>query len=132
MAGGTMLAILRIVSGLLFLQHGAQKFLSFPPGPMAGMGLQFNSMGAYAGVVELVCGLLIVIGLFTRAAAFLAAGTMAVAYWFFHFSFANPFPINNGGELAIMYCFVFLYLVAAGAGPLSVDAARAHRSPPHP
>ncbi len=132
MAGGTMLAILRIVSGLLFLQHGAQKFLSFPPGPMAGMGLQFNSMGAYAGVVELVCGLLIAIGLFTRIAAFLASGTMAVAYWFFHFSFANPFPINNQGELAIMYCFVFLYLVFAGAGPLSADAARARSNPPHP
>ncbi len=99
---------------------------------MAGMGLQFNSMGAYAGVVELVCGLLIVIGLFTRLAAFLASGTMAVAYWFYHFSFANPFPINNGGELAIMFCFVFLYLVFAGSGPLSVDAARAIRNPPHP
>lgn len=132
MHGGTMLAILRIVSGLLFLQHGAQKFLSFPPGPMAGMSLQFNSMAAYAGVVELVCGLLIVIGLFTRAAAFLASGTMAVAYWFYHFSFANPFPINNGGELAILYCFVFLFLVAAGPGSLSVDAARARRTPPRP
>lgn len=132
MAGGNMLAILRIVSGLLFLQHGAQKFLSFPPGPMAGMGLQFNSMAAYAGVVELVCGLLIVIGLFTRVAAFLASGTMAVAYWFYHFSLANPFPINNGGELAIIYCFVFLYFVFAGAGPLSVDAARAGRTPPRP
>jgi putative oxidoreductase len=132
MAGGNMLAVLRIVSGLLFLQHGAQKFLSFPPGPMAGMGLQFNSMGAYAGVVELVCGLLITIGLFTRAAAFLASGTMAVAYWFYHFAIANPFPINNQGELAIIYCFVFLYLVFAGAGPLSVDAARARRTPPHP
>ncbi|HTU09423.1 MAG TPA: DoxX family protein [Allosphingosinicella sp.] len=132
MAGNTMLAILRIVSGLLFLQHGAQKFLSFPPGPMSGIGLQFNSMPAYAGAIELVCGLLIVIGLFTRIAAFLASGTMAVAFWFYHFSFANPFPINNGGELAIIYCFVFLYLVFAGAGPLSVDAARGRRSPPHP
>lgn len=131
MAGGTMLAILRIVSGLLFLQHGTTKFLSFPAGPMAGTGPAFASMGAYAGIVELVCGFLIVIGLFTRAAAFLASGTMAYAFWFVHFSFANPFPINNGGELAILYCFTFLYLVFAGAGPLSVDAVRAGR-PPRP
>ena len=128
---GIMLAILRIVSGLLFLEHGTQKFLSFPAGPMAGMGLQFNSMPAYAGVIELVCGLLLVIGLFTRAAAFLASGTMAVAYWFFHAP-SNFFPVNNGGDAAILYCFVFLYLVFAGAGPLSVDAARANRAPPGP
>ena len=139
MQGGTMLAILRIVSGLLFLQHGTLKFLSFPSGvmagaaaPMVGSGPAFASLGAYAGVVELVCGLLIAIGLFTRAAAFIASGTMAVAYWFVHFSVASPFPIGNGGELAIMYCFVFLFLVFAGSGPLSVDAVRAGRNPPRP
>ena len=130
MNGGIMLAVLRIVSGLLFLQHGTTKFLSFPAGPMAGSGPAFANMGAYAGIVELVCGLLITIGLFTRAAAFLASGTMAYAYWFWHFSFASPFPIYNQGELAIMFCFVFLYLVFAGAGPLSVDAARASKAPP--
>ena len=137
MNGGIMLAILRIVSGLLFLQHGTLKFLSFPAGsmagpaaPLVGTGPAFANMSAYSGIVELVCGLLIVIGLFTRAAAFLASGAMAYAYWFWHFSFASPFPIGNGGELAIMFCFVFLYLVFAGAGPLSVDAARANRTPP--
>ena len=123
MNAGVMLAVLRIVSGLLFLEHGLQKFASFPPGPMAGMGLQFNSMPAYAGVIELVCGLLIAIGLFTRAAAFLASGTMAVAYWYAHAP-NNFFPVNNMGDAAILYCFIFLYLSAAGPGPWSVDAWR--------
>jgi putative oxidoreductase len=131
MNSGIMLAILRIVSGLLFFEHGLQKFASFPPGPAAGMGLQFNSMGAYAGIIELVCGLLIAIGLFTRPAAFLASGTMAVAYWSVHAPM-NFFPVNNGGDAAILYCFIFLYLVFAGAGPLSVDAARADKAPPQP
>jgi len=119
-----MLGVLRIVSGLIFLAHGTQKFLSFPAGEMAGTGPAFAHPGAYAGLIELVCGALITIGLFTRPAAFLASGTMAVAYWFFHFSTANPFPINNGGDAAILYCFVFLYLVFAGPGALSVDGAR--------
>jgi putative oxidoreductase len=129
MNAGIMLSVLRIVSGLLFFEHGLQKFASFPPGPAAGMGLQLNSMGAYAGIVELVCGLLIAIGLFTRPAAFLASGTMAVAYWYAHAP-NNFFPVNNMGDAAILYCFVFLYLVFAGAGPLSVDAARANKAPP--
>ena len=98
---------------------------------MAGMGRALNSMPAYAGVIELVCGLLIAIGLFTRPAAFLASGTMAVAYWFFHAP-NDFFPVNNMGDAAILYCFVFLYLVFAGAGPWSVDAARARKTPPQP
>jgi len=129
MNAGVMLAVLRIVSGLLFFEHGLQKFASFPPGPAAGMGLQLNSMGAWAGIVELLCGFLIAIGLFTRAAAFLASGTMAVAYWYAHAP-NNFFPVNNGGDAAILYCFLFLYLVFAGPGPLSVDAARAARTRP--
>ena len=126
-----MLSILRIVTGLIFLEHGTQKFLSFPAGDAAGSGLAFANLGAYAGIVELVCGLLIAVGLFTRAAAFLASGTMAVAYWYAHFP-QNPFPVNNMGDAAILYCFVFLYLCFAGPGPWSIDAARAARHPPRP
>ena len=123
MNAGIMLSVLRIVSGLLFFEHGLQKFAGFPPGPAAGMGRAFNSMGAYAGIVELVCGLLIAVGLFTRPAAFLASGTMAVAYWYAHAP-NNFFPVNNMGDAAVLYCFVFLYFVFAGPGPWSVDAAR--------
>ncbi|MDQ8756643.1 DoxX family protein [Sphingosinicella sp. LHD-64] len=119
----TFLSILRIVSGLIFLAHGTQKFLSFPAGEMAGYGLTLSSAGAYAGIIEFVCGLLIAIGLFTRPAAFLASGTMAVAYWMAHAP-QNFFPVNNGGDGAILYCFVFLYFVFAGPGPISVDARR--------
>ncbi|HVQ07105.1 MAG TPA: DoxX family protein [Allosphingosinicella sp.] len=126
-----MLSVLRIVSGLIFLEHGTQKFLSFPPGQAAGSGLAFANLGAYAGIVELTCGLLIAVGLFTRAAAFLASGTMAVAYWSAHAP-QNLFPVNNMGDAAILYCFVFLYLCVAGPGPWSIDAARASRNPPRP
>jgi len=116
-------ALLRIMAGLLFLQHGMQKFLSFPPGEHAGMGLALDNPGAFAGIIELVCGLLIAIGLFTRPAAFLASGTMAAAYFLAHAP-QNFFPVNNGGDAAILYCFVFLYLAAAGAGPWSLDGRR--------
>lgn len=122
-----MLSILRIVTGLIFLEHGVQKFLSFPPGQMAGSGPAFSSPASYAGIVEFAAGLLITLGLFTRAAAFVASGTMAVAYWTFHAP-QNPFPVNNGGDAAILYCFVFLYLVFAGPGPWSLDAARIGRA----
>ena len=116
-----MLSILRIVAGLIFLEHGLQKLVGFPPGDMAN--IPFDGMGAYAGVVELVAGTLIALGLFTRPAAFVASGTMAVAYWIAHAP-QNPFPVNNGGDAAILYCFVFLYLVFAGPGPWSLDAMR--------
>jgi putative oxidoreductase len=119
----TFLSVLRIVSGLIFMEHGTQKFLSFPAGEMAGYGLTLSSPGAYAGIIELAAGFLIAIGLFTRPAAFLASGTMAVAYWMAHAP-QNAFPVNNGGDAAILYCFVFLYLVFAGAGPISIDARR--------
>ena len=118
-----MLGVLRIVSGLLFMEHGTQKFLSFPAGEMAGAGLGFGGPGAYAGVIELVCGALIALGLFTRPAAFLASGTMAAAYFIAHFP-QNCFPIHNGGDGAILYCFVFLYLVFAGPGAFSLGGAR--------
>ena len=116
-----MLSVLRIITGLLFLEHGMQKFLSFPPGEAAGMGWTFANPGAYAGIVELIGGALIALGLFTRPAAFIASGTMAVAYWIAHAP-KEFFPVNNMGDAAILYCFVFLYLVFAGPGPWSLDA----------
>ena len=116
-----MLGVLRIMSGLLFCAHGAQKFLSFPAGEAAGYGWTFAGPGAFAGVIELVCGALIALGLFTRPAAFLASGTMAVAYFLAHAS-QNFWPVNNGGDAAILYCFVFLYFVFAGAGAFSLDS----------
>ncbi len=115
------LGLLRIVSGLMFLEHGSQKFLSFPAGERAGSGLAFDGPSAWAGVIELVAGLLLALGLFTRPAAFVASGTMAVAYWLAHGP-RNFFPVNNGGDAAILYCFVFLYLVFAGPGAFSLDA----------
>ncbi|HUE80234.1 MAG TPA: DoxX family protein [Sphingomicrobium sp.] len=116
-----MLSILRIMAGLLFLAHGTQKFLSFPPGEMGGMGWSFSHPGHYAGVIEVVTGLAIALGLFTRPAAFLASGTMAAAYFIGHAP-QGLWPVNNGGDAAILFCFVFLYLVFAGPGPLSIDA----------
>ena len=117
------LGILRIVAGLLFLEHGTQKFLSFPAGEAAGMGWALSHPGHYAGIIEILCGLLIALGLFTRPAAFLASGTMAVAYWTSHAP-QNFFPVNNMGDAAILYCFMFLYLVFAGPGAWSVDGMR--------
>lgn len=117
----TMLSLLRLVSGVLFLAHGTQKFLSFPSGQAAGAGWALAQPGHYAGIIELVCGVLIAIGLFTRPAAFLASGTMGVAYWSAHAP-RDFFPVNNGGDAAILFCFVFLYLVFAGPGPLSLDS----------
>ena len=117
------LTSLRIVAGLIFLAHGTQKFLGFPAGQMAGVGWALDNPGAFAGIVELVTGLLITLGLFTRAAAFLASGTMAVAYWYAHAP-QNAFPVNNGGDAAILYCFVFLLLVFAGPGRWSLDGLR--------
>ncbi len=113
-----LLSLLRVMSGLLLLQHGTTKLLNFPIGPQNNAIIQSTS-GA-AGVIELVAGILLVIGLFTRPAAFIASGMTAVAYFLAHAG-RNFFPILNGGELAVLYCFVFLYLSAAGAGPFSVD-----------
>jgi putative oxidoreductase len=117
------LGLLRIVAGLIFLEHGAQKFLAFPAGEHAGGGWALDNPGAFAGIVELFAGLLITLGLFTRPAAFLASGTMAVAYWYAHAP-QNFFPVNNGGDAAILYCFVFLLFVFAGPGRWSLDGLR--------
>ena len=117
------LGVLRIMAGLLFLAHGTQKFLSFPSGERAGTGLAFADPGAYAGIIELVCGLLIALGWYTRPAAFLASGTMAAAYFIAHAP-RDFWPVNNMGDTPILYCFLFLYLVFRGPGALSVDGDR--------
>lgn len=117
-------SILRVMSGLLILQHGTTKYLNFPAGPMNNASPL--TMGGFAGVLELVGGVLLVIGLFTRWTAFILSGMTAVAYFYAHAP-RGFFPLLNGGELAVLYCFVFLYLAAAGGGPWSVDAARGER-----
>ena len=117
-----LLAILRIVAGLLFLEHGTSKFFDLPVAfPMAG---QLSPMLMVAGAIEMVAGLLITLGLFTRLAAFIASGEMAAAYFIGHFP-RGFWPLENMGEPAILFCFVFLYLAAAGPGAWSID-----KSPP--
>jgi putative oxidoreductase len=120
-----LLGVLRIVAGLIFLAHGLVKVLGFPPGAEPGQQELLTLFGI-GGLIELIAGALIMIGLFTRPAAFIAAGEMAVAYWMFHAP-QSPYPVVNGGDAAILYCFVFLYLVAAGPGAFSVDGARRTR-----
>ena len=122
-----LLAVLRIVVGLLFLEHGTAKLFGFPITP-PGMPSPLPPLILASAIIELVAGFLITIGLFTRVAAFIASGEMAVAYWMSHAP-QSPWPIANMGELAIVYCFVFLYLAAAGAGAWSVDSARTRNAP---
>jgi putative oxidoreductase len=116
-----LLSLLRIVAALIFMVHGAQKLLGFPPMP-PGMAMpEPFTLLWIGGVLELFGGLLLLIGLATRPVAFILSGEMAVAYWMFHAP-QGPFPALNNGDAAILYCFVFLYLAAAGPGPWSVDA----------
>jgi putative oxidoreductase len=117
-----LLSILRIMAGLLLLQHGTGKLLHFPPGAFPA-NFNLMSMPGSAGFIEFVCGILLVLGLFTRPAAFLASGMTAVAYFMAHAP-QGFYPILNRGELTVLYCFVFLYLAAAGPGPWSIDATR--------
>lgn len=114
-----MLGALRIMTGLLFLEHGTAKLLKFPHDPMFD-GVQLMSLMGLAGVLEIVGGLLIVIGLCTRPVAFVLAGMMAVAYFMAHAP-QSFFPALNQGDAAILFCFIFLYLVCAGPGAWSVD-----------
>ncbi len=118
------LSLLRAVTGLVFLQHGTQKLFALPPRAMPAPELL--SLAGTASLLELIGGTLIILGLFTRPVAFLLSGQMAVGYFLVHAP-KSPFPAVNGGDAAILFCFVFLYLVFAGPGPLSVDAARAGR-----
>jgi len=117
------LAILRVVVAVLFLIHGAQKLFGVLDGHRPAVGTQLW----FGGVIELVCGGLVGLGLFTRPAAFLASGTMAVAYVQFHWKLAGGaafFPVVNKGELAVVYAVVFLYLACVGAGRYSLDELR--------
>jgi putative oxidoreductase len=116
-----LLSVLRIMTGLLLLQHGTGKWLGFPAGVPGYPGSLSNlTMSTTAGLFELIGGALIVVGLFTRPVAFILSGMTAVAYFWAHYP-RGFFPILNGGELAVLYCFVFLYLFAAGGGSLSLD-----------
>ncbi|MBV9045482.1 MAG: DoxX family protein [Alphaproteobacteria bacterium] len=119
-----LLSILRIVVGLLFLEHGMQKLLGFPPMPAAmahAIPPQMMPIIMAAGVIELVGGALVLIGLFTRIAAFICSGEMAAAYFMGHMARGGIFPAVNGGDAAILFCFVFLFIAAAGPGPWAVS-----------
>ena len=110
-------AVFRIVAGLLFASHGAQKlFGMFPHMTHKVAASELPPQILVGGAIELLCGLAIALGLFTRWAAFLASGTMAVAYWQFHHNWDYPLPSQNDGELAVIYCFAFLYITARGSG----------------
>ena len=133
-AGGTLdryapyaLAALRIVAALIFMEHGAQKLFGFPATPEKGLppALSLLWIGA---ILEFSGGLLVLVGLLTRPIAFLLAGEMAVAYWMFHAPL-SLYPALNGGDAAILYCFVFLMLVFTGPGALSVDGWRSEAGP---
>lgn len=124
---GRMLAVFRIVAGLMFIAAGTMKLFGFPANPMPGMpGIELWSQMGIGAVLEIAGGTLIVLGLLTRPAAFILAGEMAVAYFQFHQPQAF-WPNANGGVAAVMYCFFFLSLVFSGAGEWSLDAA-IHRS----
>jgi putative oxidoreductase len=117
----SVLSILRVFTGLALLQHGTGKILGFPAVPNFA-NVQLGSLAGAAGLIELIGGILFTIGLFTRPVVFLLSGFTAAAYFMAHAG-KGFYPILNGGELAALYCFVFLYFTFAGAGPWSVDAA---------
>ncbi len=113
-------AILRIVTGFLFMWHGTQKLFGFPPSQ--GGGGELSALMAVGGGIEFLGGLLIMIGLFTSFAAFVSSGMMAVAYFGWHFTIQAFLPLQNRGELAVLYCFVLLYIAARGSGVWSVES----------
>lgn len=115
-------AALRFITALLFIGHGLVKLLGFPPGAAPGQ-VPLASLFGVAAILEVVGGALVAVGLFTRPVAFLLSGQMAVAYFMMHAP-GSIFPVLNGGEPAILFCFIFLFLAAAGPGAWSVDARR--------
>jgi len=114
-----VLSLLRVASGAAFMAHGTQKWLNFPPRSFAQPEL--FSLGGASGAIELVGGALLVLGLFTRPAAFICSGAMAFAYFIAHYP-QSFFPVLNGGDAALLYCFAFFYIFFAGPGPWSLDA----------
>jgi putative oxidoreductase len=119
--GPQALSLLRIVAALLFIQHATSKLFQFPPFPMGEVPV--GSLFWIAGVIELIGGLLLIAGLFSRPVAFILSGEMAYAYWTVHAP-QSTFPLLNHGEGAILFCFIFLLVAAAGPGPWSLDAKR--------
>jgi len=124
-ASPQLLSILRIVAAFLFLCHGADKLFNLPAGPftLIASAKLFTLAPGLAGILEFGGGLLLLLGVFSRPIAFILSGEMAFAYFMAHFPTNHVFPYLNGGESAVLFCFVFLYLSAAGPGPLSVDRA---------
>ena len=119
-----LLSVLRIVAGLLFLEHGMQKLLHIPPMPasmLAAVPPNFIPVIMAAGFIELIGGAFITVGAFTRIAAFICSGEMAIAYWLVHVARGGLFPAVNGGDAAILFCFVFLFIAAAGPGPIALS-----------
>ena len=125
---GRMLAIFRIVAALIFMTAGTMIVFGYPPSPVPMPTFSFVTQTGIGGILELVGGLLIVVGFLTRPVAFILAGEMAVAYFQFHYP-SSFFPTVNQGVAAILYCFLFLYLMVAGAGAWSIDAMIAGRRP---
>jgi putative oxidoreductase len=117
------LSLLRFVAGLLFFEHGLSKLMGFPPAPQFAHLQPLSLLGA-AGLIELVGGALVCVGLFTRVSAFIMSGEMAVGYFLAHAPH-SPFPVLNGGDAAVLYCFIFFYLFVAGGGSWSLDRLRA-------
>ena len=124
---GRMLGLFRVVAGLMFVSFGTMKLFGFPASPVPVPPIELLSQMGVGGVLEMVGGLAITLGLLTRPVAFVLAGEMAVAYLQFHAPVAF-FPTSNNGVPAVLYCFLYLYLAAAGAGPWSVDALLARRT----
>jgi len=124
------LAILRIVTALLFIEHGTSKLFGFPAMPGAGSaGGSFPPLILVAALLEVFGGLAILVGFFTRPDAFILSGLMAVAYWMAHVPKGGFFPLTNGGDAAVLFCFIFLYLVFAGAGAWSIDGRMGSSQP---
>jgi putative oxidoreductase len=113
-----LLSLMRIAFGITFIEHGTQKLFGFPVPAPAALGA---ALLLFTGVLETVGGTLITLGLFARVAAFIVSGEMAVGYWWMHAP-RSFYPMGNGGEVMVLYCFAFLYIAAMGPGPLSLDA----------